>query len=370
MALEKYFLAAWQSVSGIGSVQISGLLQTFGSAAAAWRESTAGLRSAGVLSAEALQGVLRLREEHPALAEEIFASCTKAGVSVCALGEPEYPALLQQGFRPPAVLFYRGILEEPADRLAIVGSRRCSPYGRAAARLLAERVSRAGITIVSGAARGIDSEAHRGALAAGARTIAVLGCGPDVAYPSENRRLLDEIAENGAVLSEYTPGTPPVPAFFPARNRIISGLCRGTLVVEAAERSGSLITAELALDTGRDVFAVPGSIFSDTSRGCHHLIQQGAKLVTRAEDIFEEYGWDPGKVQPAATGKPALSNEENRIYGVLSIEQPLSMDEIIYKLQGSNTANVAFLLLQMELKGLIEETATHSYVRAVKEDNL
>ena len=251
----------------------------------------------------------------------------------------------------------------------MVGSRHCSPYGRAAARLLAEKISRAGVTVVSGAARGIDTESHQGAVAAGGRTIAVLGCGVDIAYPAENRRLLDEIAANGAVISEYMPGTPPLPGFFPARNRIIGGLCRGTLVVEAAERSGSLITAELSWDRGRDEFAVPGRVFSDRRGGCRRLSQQGAQHVTRVEDIFEEYGWTALPKQ-AVAGSAALSNEENRIYEVLSIEQPLAMDEIIYKLRGSNTAHIAFLLLQMELKGMIEETDTHSYVRAVKEDDL
>ena len=368
MALERYFLAAWQTVSGVGSAQLTELRQQFGSARVAWGLSAEELLHSRALEPRALAAFLETRRQRPDLPAELADACGAKGISVCSFWEDGYPPLLRQSFRPPAVLFYRGTLCPDKERLAVVGSRRCSPYGRGAAKLLAEAVAKAGITIVSGAARGIDTQSRCGALQAGGRTVAVLGCGPDIVYPSENRRLLDEIAETGVVLSEYAPGTPPLPAFFPARNRIISGLCRGTLVVEAAERSGSLITAELALDNGRDVFAVPGSIFSDTSRGCHRLLQQGAKLVTQPADILEEYGCT--SQPPVKAAREALSNEENRIYEVLSIEQPLSMDEIIYKLQGSNTANIAFLLLQMEMKGLVEETAVHSYVRAAKEDNL
>ena len=215
--------------------------------------------------------------------------------------------------------------------------------------------------------------AHRGALRAGAKTVALLGCGVDVVYPRENARLLEEIAESGVVLSEYPPGTSPVAAFFPQRNRIISGLSHGTVVVEAAERSGSLITAELALSEGRDVFAVPGSIFSDTSKGCHRLIQQGAKLVAAAEDVLDEYPWAkreaPRKkrgVSPTSEAAPeSLSEEERAVYALLSKEEPLSVDDIVYRLHGRGDAsNVAFLLLQMQLKGIILEDGNHAYTRA------
>ena len=209
---------------------------------------------------------------------------------------------------------------------------------------------------MSGAARGIDTASHLGALQKG-RTVAVLGCGVDVAYPPDNADLLETIAEGGAVVSEYAPGTPPLPVFFPARNRIISGLASGTIVVEAAEKSGSLITAEFALNEGRDVFAVPGSIYSAASRGCHRLIQQGAKLVTGSADILEEYGAAAGRKNTKCRtlqDLPEMSAEEAAIYQVLSWDRPLSMDEVIYKLHG-NASNTAFLLLQMELRGLVTE---------------
>ena len=219
-----------------------------------------------------------------------------------------------------------------------------------------------GFVVESGAARGIDTASHKGALQAGA-TVAVLGCGVDVAYPRENARLLAEIAEKGAVISEYAPGTAPLAAFFPARNRIISGVAHGTIVVEAAERSGSLITAEFALSEGRDVFAVPGSIYSATSRGCHRLIQQGARLVVSAADVAAEY--EDGAPRTSASPPQELTEEEAAVYALLSREAALSLDELICRLQGK-AANVAFLLLGLRVKGLVEETPMRTYIRSAK----
>ena len=192
----------------------------------------------------------------------------------------------------------------------------------------------------------------------------MLGCGIDVAYPAENRRLLAQIAESGAVISEYAPGVQPLPTFFPARNRIISGLSEGTLVVEAAARSGSLITAELALSEGREVYALPGSVFSKMSEGCHHLIQQGARLVTKPGDILE----DMGLVQKVTAKKQkSMTPDERRVYQVLSFDRALSADEILMSLPDGEMPNLSFTLLQMELKGLIIENELHAYRRAERE---
>ena len=273
---------------------------------------------------------------------------------------------MKEIFDAPVVLYYRGTLQPAAERIAMVGSRRFTPYGESTARQLGQHLAAAGLTVVSGAARGIDSASHRGALQAkDGRTVAVLGCGIDIAYPRENRRLLDQIAGQGAVLSEYAPGTNPLPVFFPARNRIIAGLSRGTIVIEAARRSGSLITAEMALAEGRDVFAVPGSIYSPTSAGCHYLIQQGAKLIQSADDVLSDYG---RVAPPPAPRRLNLTPEERSVYQVLSYEHPLSMDEIVMSLPDTiEIASLSFILLQMEMKGYIEENELHAYRRAGRE---
>ncbi len=365
--MEEYYLAALQRVGGIGSIQLQRLLQAFPDGKAIWEAPQEELVAVGGISqklAASLEAFRRSEEDHPGRLEEI---CRQKGIHLCSIRSREYPVFLKEIFDPPLVFFYRGTLPKEDELcLAMVGARRFSRYGEQVALDFAEKLAAAGVTVVSGAARGIDTCAHMGALKAG-RTVAVLGSGVDVAYPAENRSLLQQIAEHGAVLSEYEPGTPPLPAFFPARNRIISGLSRGTVVIEAAKRSGSLITAELALNEGRDVFAVPGSIFSETSEGCHHLIQQGAKLVTGVSDILAEYGREEER-RKKERKLPDLSREEAAVYSVLSYDRPLSIDEIIYSLKGEGDASgIAFLLLQMELKGLVVENKSHAYLRAERE---
>jgi DNA processing protein len=196
--------------------------------------------------------------------------------------------------------------------------------------------------------------------------VAVFGCGVDVAYPPENRRLFAAIVERGgALISEYVPGTQPLPAFFPSRNRIIAGLSKGTVVVEAARRSGSLITAELALSEGREVFAVPGSIFSSTSEGCHHLLKEGAAMASSVEDVLEGLGLMAGEKKPRQ--EPKLTPEQRRVYQVLSFEHPLTIDEIIECLPDEEVSSLSFVLLQMEMEGLVVENELHAYRRAERE---
>jgi DNA processing protein len=297
--------------------------------------------------------------------EEIKKVCEKKVISTVSIMEENYPEVLREIYAAPVILYYTGILEPDARRVAMVGARKSSGYGQATALDFGEKLAAAGLTVVSGAARGIDTFSHQGALKTG-RTVAVLGCGVDIAYPSENRKLLYDIADSGgAVVSEYEPGTRPLPAYFPARNRIISGLAEGTLVVEAAARSGSLITAEMALSAGRDVYAVPGSIYAPGCAGCNHLIQQGAKLVAKAEDVLEEFQLS----LPKNSAKPAikLTAEEQEIYQVLSFDQALSMDEIMNSLPDGEIANLSYLLLQMELKGIVIENELHAFRRAERE---
>jgi len=218
------------------------------------------------------------------LTERVFAS----GAGVITFCDPDYPQALKYTADPPVVLYCRGRLMPDELCVAVVGSRKATWYGLDMSKKLSSELARHGVTVVSGMARGVDSKAHYGALEAGGRTIAVLGCGVDIVYPKENRNLMNEICSKGAVISEFLPGTEPIPFNFPARNRIISGLSQGVVIVEASEKSGSLITADYALEQGRDVFAVPGNINSMNSSGTNRLIREGARIITCAGDILDE----------------------------------------------------------------------------------
>jgi DNA processing protein len=276
-------------VPGIGGLRRKRLLERFGSPQAIFSATAADLATVEDVGPK-LARLIPTFVSSP-IAEETMDLCRRRGVGMLIEGRTGYPRLLDQIDDPPGVLFVRGGFE-PCDALgvAIVGARHASAYGRRVAHQLAGGLARAGCTIVSGLARGIDEAAHRGALDAGGRTIAVLGSGVLEIYPPEHADLALEVIRHGAVVSEAPPLTEPQAAAFPARNRIISGLCLGTIVVEAADRSGSLITARLAGEQGREVFAVPGPIDSRMSRGCHRLIRDGAKLVESVDDVLEELG--------------------------------------------------------------------------------
>src|SRR6059036_259205 len=293
------------------------------------------------------------------------------GVATLDLADEHYPAWLRTIPDPPPVLYCDGSME-PGDRqaVAIVGSRQATPYGLRVTDALARELSRLGFTIVSGFARGIDAAAHRAALASGGRTVAVLGCGLDVDYPSGHASLHAEIAGSGAVLTEFAPGTPPRATNFPRRNRIISGLALGVVVVEAADDSGSLITARLALEQGREVFAVPGPIDVPTSRGPHGLLKQGAKLVETVDDIVEELL--PQLDRPLQTLKTEpiaalpehveLSPSERTVLEVMSRE-PLHLDDLTERSRLTTPA-VAGILLGLELKALVKQLPGQRYCLA------
>lgn len=275
------------------------------------------------------------------------------------IGSETYPECLTHIHAPPDVLYVAGtLLPQDANAVAIVGSRKCTDYGKHVAHDLAFGLAKRGITVVSGMALGIDAEAHKGALDAGGRTIAVLGTGVDEQsiYPHTHTSLAKAIMQAGAVISEYQPGTPAYPGNFPERNRIVSGLSLGVVVVEANERSGSLITARLALEQGRDVFAVPGSIYTSTSRGVHRLIQEGAKLVTNVDDILEELGLEavvsPEVIRPE-TGDAA------RILALLD-EEPAHTDRIIEALALPSHTVLALISL-LELNEKIQHIGNNTY---------
>jgi DNA processing protein len=276
-------------VPGVGGLLRKRLLEAFGSPQAVFAASAGELSQVERVGPKLAALIPKLARSP--VAEETIALCRQRGVDVAIEGGAGYPRLLAQIDDPPGVLFVRGSLE-PCDALAvsIVGARHATAYGRRVAHQLAGALARAGYTVVSGLARGIDAAAHRGALDAGGRTLAVLGSGVLSVYPPEHADLAVEVARQGAVISEVPPLASPQPGAFPSRNRIVSGLAIGTVVVEAADRSGALITARLAGEQGREVFAVPGPIDSRMSRGCHKLLRDGARLVESVDDILEELG--------------------------------------------------------------------------------
>lgn len=298
--------------------------------------------------------------------DEEFASAEDQGVRILTLVDAEYPALLREIEDPPLVLYVRGETSiDPARAIAVVGTRRSTRYGSLVAARLASQLAMKGITVVSGLAAGTDAAAHQGVLDVGGRTIAVMGCGVDRVYPRRNQALYDGIVETGTVISEYPLGTRPAKWTFPQRNRIISGLTRGVLVVQAPERSGALITARLALEQGRDVFAVPGNITNRTSAGTNRLIRDGAKLVMTVDDILEEYP-DLLRLKGSAgedteAEEPKLGEREQCVYDMISLE-PVHVDDIIGRADLSPT-EASHILLLLQLEGLIEEVEGGRYIR-------
>ena len=279
---------------------------------------------------------------------------TFGGAAIC-LHDTRYPSLLKQIADPPHVIYVQGNIALLHNlSVALVGSRAATAYGKRAAFSLAKSLAQSGVTVVSGVAMGVDSQAHQGALAAQGATIGVLGCGLDVVYPRVNAKLYEKIRGEGLLVSEYPLGTKPEGFRFPARNRIIAGLCRGVVVVEAAKKSGSLITAEMALEEGRDIFAVPGQIDSFKSSGSHWLLQQGAKLVQSTEDILVEYGAEvlSPDDETAKKAESSIDQESGALLNHIEV-YPVSRDELIAK-SGLPSSKVAELLLMLELEGLVE----------------
>jgi len=342
--------AAWialRGARGVGDIAAGRVLTRFGDVFAVLSASETALVAAGLTRAVA-QAV---RAARPSDALDEVARLTALGGRVVPCTDDEYPALLRQVPDAPLYLIARGerLLETPT--LAVVGARHATPYGKDAAARFAEELAQAGVTVVSGLARGIDAAAHTGALRGGGHTIAVLGSGIDVIYPPEHADLADQIVRTGTLLSELPLGAPPLAEHFPARNRIIAGMAHGTLVVEAAERSGSQITARLALDQGREVFAVPGRIDSPLSVGTHRLIQEGAKLVGSVEDILSEIVPALRARGVAMVPRPVAAPADETLVPLLAAG-PLAADELI-RLSGLPAGQVLTRILDLELRGVL-----------------
>ena len=289
-----------------------------------------------------------------------------AGVRIITFYDPAYPQMLKDIYDPPMILYVKGEdIPSTTTFIAMVGSRNPTHYGTKAAEKIAQGLARRGIGVVSGMARGIDSSSHWGCLEGRGFTIAVLGTGIDVAYPASNKKLREHIIRKGALISEFSMGTPPAPVNFPIRNRIISGLSRGIVVVEATKKSGSLITASAALDQGREVFAVPGSIDSFKSTGCHFLIKQGAGLIENSDDILEQLGLNNPYVPKTDTftqgTPPPMDESHTKIYEVIG-DYPIHIDQIV-RLTNLEPKKVSGILMRMELMGIVRQIPGKMFVR-------
>lgn len=285
---EKYYMAALGSVSGIGNKSLEKLLNFLGSAKALWTTAADELIQAGIIRPKSLEGLVAFREKHSDAPDKIFKYCERHGFNLCSIFDEDYPPLLKEIDSPPMFFYYKGKLQPAAQRIGIVGSRDNSTYGKKTALELGEQIAAAGFTVVSGAARGIDTFAHIGALRTG-RTVAVLGCGIGVAFNGENKEIFEKISESGIVISEFRPKLLPQKWSLVRRNRIIAGLCRGVVVVEAELNSGTLITSDYASYYGRDIFAMSGSICAGISAGCDKLISNGAIPIDSARDVLSKY---------------------------------------------------------------------------------
>ena len=359
----KYWLG-FNYVSGIGPAKIQALLGHFGTLENAWVAPDGRLREVG-LDARALQNFNDVRENFDL--DGYVRQVETSGVSVLTWESSDYPDLLREIPAAPPVLFVRGRLE-PVDRwaVAVVGTRRLTAYGRQVTSDLVAGLVGNGITVVSGLARGIDAVAHRAALEHGGRTIAVLACGIDRVYPPEHRDLAREIvAERGALVTDYPFGSKPDSNHFPARNRLISGLALGVVVVEAGEKSGALITSRFALEQNREVFAVPGNIHSPVSLGTNRLIQQGGKLVLRVEDILEELNLRMVAEQAVAKVILPETAEEAALLSHLS-SHPVHVDEL-GRQTGMPISMISSTLTVMELKGMVQAVGGMNYVRMREE---
>jgi DNA processing protein len=350
-------------VKGLGGVGFKRLATRFTDPTQALFASSAELEQVEGLHREVIDGLVHFSDWRDI--DDELRRTREAGVAIVPFNDSRYPARLRMIADPPPVLYMKGAIAAADDRaVAIVGSRSASDYGRRVARDLARGLASLGFTVVSGMARGIDGAAHESALQAGGRTIAVLGSGVERAYPPEHERLYRRISDGGAVISELPVGTRPMAFNFPARNRLISGLSLGVVVVEATEKSGSLITAALALEQGREVFAVPGEVGASRSRGTHRLIRQGAKLVETVDDIIEEVapqlarGGAPAHA-PARVLPPSANASTRRVLELLQ-DNSLQVDQVIER-SGLPAADVLEILLDLELQGFIRQAPGKIY---------
>ncbi|MEW6180923.1 MAG: DNA-processing protein DprA [Chloroflexota bacterium] len=360
----KVYWVGFNYVKGIGCVRLRHLLDAFGGDLKAAWEAPYEKLIAVRLHPRLVENVLKVRSQIDL--HRIWENIERKQIRVVTWEDEEYPELLRQIEQPPPVLYIKGeYLPEDETAVAVVGTRRVSAYGRQVAEELAAFLARNQVTVVSGLARGTDAVAHQSAIRAGGRTLAVLGCGVDVVYPPEHAKLAEEISANGALISDYPPGTPPESTNFPPRNRIISGLALATVVIEAGETSGALITASFAAEQGREVLAVPGNIHSPTSKGVNRLIQSGARPLLSPTDVLEALNLQQVNTRRLARKVLPSDETEAKLLQVMG-DDNLTADEISF-LSGLPIDKVSACLVMMELKGLVKNNGGMNY-RAIREE--
>jgi DNA processing protein len=361
--MDKRYWVGFNLVKGIGAVRLQGLRDHFGDLALAWQAPVDALQAAG-LSPKLAERVAQVRAGVDL--DKVLERVTAQGIGILTWDDDLYPPRLKEIDQPPPVLYVRGaLIAEDSWAVAVVGTRRVSAYGRQVAEELASFLASNGVTVVSGLARGVDAIAHQSALKAGGRTIAVLGCGVDRIYPPEHAQLAEKIMASGALISDYGLGTPPDASNFPPRNRIISGLSMAAVIVEAGETSGALITAQFAIDQGREVFAVPGNILAPQSKGTNRLIAQGARPLLSVRDLLDVLNLTRVTEQRIVRKVLPADETESKLMSVLTNE-PLHMDEIRNQ-TGLPIERVSATLVMMELKGLVRQVGGMNYV-AVREE--
>ena len=355
---QKAYWVGFSLIKGIGAVRMQALVSYFGTLENAWKARAEELVAAGIPS-RVVGNFVEVRNRTDPM--EAYDTITTRGIQVLTREDTDYPEKLANIYQPPPVLFYRGTLKaEDRWSVAIVGTRRVTAYGRQVTEQVCTYLARNGLTVVSGLARGVDGIAHQTTLANGGRTIAVLGSGVDDIYPPEHRQLAEKIIENGAVISDYAPGTPPDASNFPPRNRIISGLSMASVVVEAGETSGALITATFAAEQGREVFAVPGPIFAPQSKGTNRLIREGAQPLLDPADILESLNLRKVDHYKQASLLLPTDELEAKLLEILNLE-PVYIDDIQARC-GFPVEKVSAALTMMELKGMVRQTGGMKYM--------
>jgi DNA processing protein len=362
MSDKKYWIG-FNLIKGIGAVRMQALINHFDDLESAWKAAPSDLAAAG-LSVKLIERIVQARENIDL--EKVWARIAAQGIKILTWEDSAYPQRLKEIEQPPPVLYLRGdYLPDDLFAVAVVGTRRVTAYGRQITEELAGYLASNGITVVSGLARGVDAIAHQNALKSGGRTIGVLGSGVDKIYPPEHRQLADRMIEQGAIVSDYAPGTPPDASNFPPRNRIVSGLSLAVVVVEAGETSGALITAEFAAEQGREVFAVPGSILAPQSKGTNKLIQNGALPLLSINDLMQALNLTRMGDHKAARKIIPADETEARLMSILGTE-PLHVDEIRNQTE-LPIEKVSAALALMELKGMVRQVGGMNYV-AVREE--